>query len=185
MKQWNIILTAVWMTTVLVACGGAPQSSIAASSAGTGTSVTEKIETGSVQEIVTQQPAATAKQGEDPQNAEVTEDGGMMEVGTEYGTLYYPARWKDALVTAQEKSEETLTVDFSASVEGKEYRLFQVVIGGQEGDSAGMLTDNAGTARNVQLSVEEISGIEELSEEQQNQLYAMQEGVNDLLENLN
>ena len=107
-----------------------------------------------------------------------------MEVETEYGTLYYPARWKDVLVTAQEKSDEMLTVDFSASVEGKEYRLFQVVIGGQEGDSAGILTDDTGNQRNVQLSVEELAGIEELSEEEQNQLYAMQEGVNDLLEHM-
>lgn len=184
MKKWNVILTAVWMTAVLAACGGAPQSSIAASSEGTETAAAENQEAASVQELVTQNPVENQENTEKAQSAEAAEDSGMLEVETEYGTLYYPARWKEALVTAQEKSDETLTVDFSASVEGQEYRLFQVVIGGQEGDSAGVLTDAAGTARNVRLSVEEIAGIGALGEEEQNQLYAMQEGVNDLLEHL-
>lgn len=180
MTKWKVMIMAVWMTAVLTACGGGAQGSLNSGQTESAASVAANSDF--VQEIVTQRPEAETENPESAQSAE--EENAMMEVETEYGTLYYPARWKDALVTAQEKSDETLTVDFSASVEGKEYRLFQVVIGGQEGDSAGILTDDTGNQRNVQLSVEELSGIEELSEEGQNQLYAMQEGVNDLLEHM-
>ena len=180
MTKWKVMIMAVWMTAVLTACGGEAQGSL--NSGQTESAASAAANSDFVQEFVTQRPEAETENPESAQSAE--EENAMMEVETEYGTLYYPARWKDVLVTAQEKSDEMLTVDFSASVEGKEYRLFQVVIGGQEGNSAGILTDDTGNQRNVQLSVEELAGIEELSEEEQNQLYAMQEGVNDLLEHM-
>ena len=107
-----------------------------------------------------------------------------MRIETEYGTLLYPSEWKDSLVTDEINEDGILSVTFSARAEEQEYALFKVMICSEEGDSVGILTDESGTVRNVFVDINELTGISDLGQDVQNQLYAMQEGVNVLIENL-
>ena len=76
------------------------------------------------------------------------------------------------------------TLGFAAAVNGQEYNLFKVMICDAEGDSVGTVTDDAGQTRNVFVDVPELPDLSDLNEDEQNQLYAMQEAVNALIENL-
>ena len=62
--------------------------------------------------------------------------------------------------------------------------MFQVTIGDSEDALVGELTDSSGTKRNVYMSVVEIEPSEELSEEEQQRVYAMQEDLNYLIDHL-
>ena len=75
-------------------------------------------------------------------------------------------------------------VIFAATVNGQEYDLFKVMICDAEGDSVGTVTDDAGQTRSVFVDVSELSDLSDLSKEEQDQLYTMQEAVNVLIENL-
>ena len=108
----------------------------------------------------------------------------LMRIETEYGTLLYPSECKDSLVTDEINEDGILSVTFSARAEEQEYALFKVMICSEEGDSVGILTDESGTVRNVFVDINELTGISDLGQDVQNQLYAMQEGVNVLIENL-
>ena len=76
------------------------------------------------------------------------------------------------------------SVIFAATVNGQEYDLFKVMICDAEGDSVGTVTDDAGQTRSVFVDVSELSDLSDLSKEEQDQLYTMQEAVNVLIENL-
>ena len=67
---------------------------------------------------------------------------------------------------------------------GQEYNLFKGMICDAEGDSVGTVTDDAGQTRNVFVDIPELPDLSDLNEDEQNQLYAMQEAVNVLIENL-
>lgn len=108
----------------------------------------------------------------------------LMEIKTEYGTLSYPAEYKDSLTTNETNEDDFLTVTFNADVEGQSYTLFNIMINSEEGDSVGTITSDDGTVRNVFADITELTDISGLSEDDQNQLYAMQEGLNVLIENL-
>ena len=58
------------------------------------------------------------------------------------------------------------------------------MIGGEGANSVGTLTDSAGTSRNVSINVDEIVQDPDLTEGEQNRLYAMQEDLNYLIDNL-
>ena len=105
-------------------------------------------------------------------------------VQTPMGTLYYQSRWDDWMVVTQEQEEEYLQVDFSAKLEDTEYPLFHVTIGKGRGSLVGQITDAEGTVRDVYIRSEEISRLEDLPEETQSKLYAMQEEINVLIEYL-
>ncbi len=127
---------------------------------------------------------------EDASNDKITEEQQteekqeLMEIDTEYGTLSYPAEWKDALSTNESNENGFLTVAFSANVGGQTYTLFNVLINSEEGDSVGTIKADDGTVRNVFTEISELPDLSGLSEGEQNQLYAMQEGINVLIENL-
>lgn len=115
---------------------------------------------------------------------DVEENENLMEIETDYGNLYYPATWKDSLHTKITNEENIMTVTFDAQINSQEYALFKVMICNEEGDSVGTITDSSGTSRNVFVEIFELNDIDDLSEDAQNQLYAMQEGVNSLTEAL-
>lgn len=115
---------------------------------------------------------------------DVEENENLMEIETDYGILYYPATWKDSLHTEITNEENVMTVTFDAQINSQEYALFKVMICNEEGDSVGTITDSSGTSRNVFVEIFELNDIDDLSEDAQNQLYAMQEGVNSLTEAL-
>ena len=76
------------------------------------------------------------------------------------------------------------TVKFITEQDGKTYTLFDLSIGEEVGQLAGTLTDKRGTSRDVYITVYDLGDISKLAQDKQDQLYAMQEAVNVIVENL-
>lgn len=105
-------------------------------------------------------------------------------VSTEYGALRYQDQWSEFIKTEQNMENGTLTVRFEAEINGSRYSLFDIVIG-EGGDSpAGEITDASGVKRNVYVVMKELVPGSDLTESECNRLYAMQEDINYILENL-
>ena len=138
------------------------------------------------------------KAGEDsaPQNEEQIpdEDSGQrvqenqeedyMVISTEYGDLYYPRQWEDWLKTEQSMEGESLNISFSAQIHDVEYPMFQVTVGESGETEVGELTDSSGVRRTVYIKMDELQEGNGLSEEEQQRFYAMQEGLNDIIDHL-
>lgn len=107
-----------------------------------------------------------------------------MVIHTDYGDLYYPEQWSAYLKTEQNMEDDSLQVSFSAHLEDQDFLMFQVTIGDSEDTEVGELTDSSGTKRKVYMSVVEIEPGADLSEEEQQRLYAMQEDLNYLIDHL-
>ena len=108
----------------------------------------------------------------------------LSEISTDYGTLYVPQRFKKLLQTEVSSGKNGGTVKFSVQQDGKTYKLFDVSIGDEVGQLVGTLTDNNGTSRNVYVTVYDLGDISKLENDKQDQLYALQEAVNAVAENL-
>lgn len=105
-------------------------------------------------------------------------------VETPYGSLYYQEKWADTMVTRQEQTADGLRVSFSTELEGTEYLLFAVTLGGSEAN-AGLITDEQGTQSNVFVELGDLGDLSSLTQEQKNYLYAIQEDINFLIQKLN
>lgn len=105
-------------------------------------------------------------------------------IHTEYGDLHYPDQWREYIKTIQEKKSDTIKVTFEFEVDKSDYKLFEILIGGDNGEIIGKLTDNNGIQRNVYLCVAELPVNSGLDEAEQNRFYAMQEDLNYLIDNL-
>lgn len=105
-------------------------------------------------------------------------------ISTQYGDLYYPDQWTECVQIDQSTTGNTLVVSFAAQINDVQYPLFKVTIGEGDGSKIGELTDSAGTKRDVYLQLEEIQEDPNLNDGEQNRLYAMQEDVNYLIDNL-
>lgn len=113
------------------------------------------------------------------------DDSPLTEVATPWGSLYYRSQWDEWMVTHQEQEVNRLVVEFSAKLEETEYPLFRVTVGrGQGGSHVGTLTDAEGTAREVYIRAETVPTDGTLTGEEQSRLYAMQEEINILIQNL-
>lgn len=105
-------------------------------------------------------------------------------VATKFGKLYYQDQWEEFMRIAQVEEGNNVTVSFAAEIGDNRYPLFNVIIGRGEGEPVGQITDDQGMQRNVFVYMEDIVGIEELPEGEQNRLFAMQEDINFVIENL-
>lgn len=105
-------------------------------------------------------------------------------ISTQYGDLHYPEQWKEFIRTEQEEKEDVVIVVFKADINGMTYPLFEVSIGSVDGKPVGQITDAAGNSRNVSVQVDEVLEDPALTEGEQNRLYAMQEDINYVIENL-
>lgn len=105
-------------------------------------------------------------------------------IETAYGTLYYPDQWEQFIKTEQETVGDTIAVSFSAVIQDTVYPLFEVTIGGTEGTEVGKLTDADGTKRTVYMRIDKLTEDPALTDGEQNRLYAMQEDLNYLIDNL-
>lgn len=105
-------------------------------------------------------------------------------ITTDFGTLYYPDQWTECVKINQSATENALTVSFDAVINDRQYPLFDVVIGQDDGMEVGQLTDNSGTKHTVYLHVDELQEDPDLTDGEQNRLYAMQEDLNYLIDNL-
>ena len=93
-------------------------------------------------------------------------------IKTAYGDLHFPEQWEAYLKVEQAEGDNALTVQFSAT------------IGDETGDIAGTLTAADGTQRTVCIKIDEISKNDALSASEQQQVYAMQEDLNYLIDHL-
>lgn len=119
------------------------------------------------------------------ENADVKDDQQEnMVIHTEYGDLYYPEQWSEYLKTEQNMSNDSLQIFFTAHLEDKDFQIFQVTIGESEDTEVGELTDNSGTKRSVYMNVTELEELDNLSETEQHQIYAMQEDLNYVIDHL-
>lgn len=107
-----------------------------------------------------------------------------MTIETEYGNLQYPVQWREYVEAIPAQSDSSEKVSFTATISGERFFLFEVSIGDGDGERVGTITDGTGTSRDVFVRMGEISGIDGLTDSEIDRLYAMQEGVNDLIDNL-
>ena len=105
-----------------------------------------------------------------------------IQVETARGTLLYPGEWGDRIAISCQENEEQCLVTFKAKTEEDPILLFRVVIDANEENAVGAITKD-GLRSFVHLEMEELEQAG-LSEKELDQLYAMQEDVNYLLENL-
>ena len=112
------------------------------------------------------------------------EDTNVVTVSTEYGDLYYQEQWAEFMKTEQVMEDEVLTVSFMAEFNGQRYLLFKISVGAGEGDPVTQITDADGVQRDVFVVFEELIEYDELAQDEHNRLYAMQEEINFVVENL-
>lgn len=118
------------------------------------------------------------------ESGKTNDDSDLMKIETEYGELFYPGQWKEYVEISQEKEEEVLYVRFNANINETYYPLFEITIGKGDGDAAGKISDADGNLRHVYVHVEESENLSDLSEEEENRLYAMKEGINEIVDHL-
>ena len=86
--------------------------------------------------------------------------------------------------TEQNVTDDAVEVSFYAQINDMNYTLFYVTIGPGEGTCVGELTGPDGVKREVFVRSNEMEEVPELSESERNRLYAMQEDINYIIENL-
>ena len=110
--------------------------------------------------------------------AEQTE---QLEFDTAYCKLQFPAQWKDMVTVQELQGENAVSEVFSCVLGGREFPLFTIHFGNAgEGDLFGYLTAN-GEKTAVYVQCVPFAGDESLSENEEFMIYAMMEGVNDVL----
>lgn len=105
-------------------------------------------------------------------------------IETAYGNLYFPKQWEEYLQIDQISDVDSVEVVFSGKVNETVVPLFSIVIGGDTGNIAGVLTGADGTQRNIYVKIEENIENASLSQVEQKRFYAMQEDLNYLIDNL-
>lgn len=105
----------------------------------------------------------------------------LMTISTRYGDLCFSDQWGESLQVEHSSSGSTEIVAFTADIGGQTYPLFRVEIVDSAGDpsAVGTLTDSQGVRRDVFVSMDSLP-----EEELPDQLYAMRDGVNDLIDQL-
>ena len=105
----------------------------------------------------------------------------LMTISTRYGDLCFSDQWGESLQVEHSSSGSTEIAAFTADINGQTYPLFRVEIVDSAGDpsAVGTLTDSQGVRRDVFVSMDPLP-----EEEQPDQLYAMRDGVNDLIDQL-
>ena len=109
---------------------------------------------------------------------------GLMTISTRYGDLYFSDQWGEDLHVEQSSSGSTEIVAFAADIDGQTYSLFRVMIVGDaedcdDSDAVGVLTDRQGVRREVFIRMDPLP-----EGEQPDRLYALRDGVNELIDHL-
>lgn len=141
----------------------------------------------------TQAPSATASSAQESGAGQEQADTGQQElesgkvaVSTPYGDLFYSDEWDGVIDTSQEQLDDGVRVTFTTDVDGTTYDLYTVTIGGTDDDGllAGHLTGPDGKLREVHIAVGDHSNLDALDGASQDRIYAMTDGVNVLIDNL-
>lgn len=105
-------------------------------------------------------------------------------VSTPYGNLQYQDQWMEFMSVDQVRNGDDLVVTFSALINDVKYPLFELTIGAGDGNAAGQITDANGVRRDVYVHMMEIVDTAALTDSEQNRIFAMQEDINYVIENL-
>lgn len=108
----------------------------------------------------------------------------LMVIKTKYGKIYYPKRWHHQLKIEQELDNHFLKIHFYALFQTQQILLFQLTIGDIAGDSIGELKDSQGVVRQVFVDMHSLNELPDLTDQQKEQCYAMQDDINELLKHL-
>ena len=107
-----------------------------------------------------------------------------LEVETKTGTLKYPDQWEEFAKAKVDESGDSTVVHYTAAFDKKTFDLFDVTIGKGEGSKVGEIKGEDGKTRPVYVDMKKLEGIDKLSKTKQDRLYAMQEDVNYIIDNL-
>lgn len=132
------------------------------------------VQTESIQPPVTTEPAKPTEPA--VKNA--------VPVKTPYGTLYYQDQWQECMVVEQIKEADSVTLVFEAEIDDIRYPLFKLMISSDLEQCVATMSGENGQQYGIQVIPDEIGDYETLTAEQKNRLYAMQEEINFILENL-
>ena len=124
---------------------------------------------------------------EEPQAAAVpqpTVPQNCVVVSTAYGNFQYQDQWIEFMRVEQHAEGNNLRVSFSADINNVRYALFELLIGEMDGNPIGKITDADGAQRNVYVYMMEIEPSAALTESELNRLYAMQEDINYIIDNM-
>ena len=108
----------------------------------------------------------------------------LSEIKTGLGTLYIPKKYEKLMQTTINDGDNSCTIDFFSVLDGKQYDLFEISIGEEKGQYVGTITGKKGDSHNVFVEVYDLGDISGLPQDKSDQLYAMQEAVNTVVENL-
>ena len=173
-----LILSLVVILVFIAGCGGEkePQVQPVEEQTPVPAEPTETTEPSDPEEVPTEEP------NEDPELSDPNRDWEPIE--TPFGRLRYPDQFFDYLETEQQESENGLRVLFSAVIGEKKIQLFELLIGEGDGEPVGSLTGPDDVQRDVFLRFIEIEDTEGLTEGETNRVYAMQESLNFVIDNL-
>ena len=108
----------------------------------------------------------------------------IVTISTPYGELYYQEQWSEHMRVTQQEDSNYYMVAFAAEFNGMQYPLFELLIGEEVVDPVAKITDANGTKYDVGVNFLELREHPELAEDEQNQLYAMQEDINFVVANI-
>lgn len=161
MNKYNhlkVILLAVLLSLALCACGGQEQPL--------------------PPESVPAEPTA-GQTFTEPTQPDAVDD---FAIETPYGTLYYPGEWAPLLRT-EITEENGCHVAFHADLDsGRQQELFTLTFGGT--DPIGAFTAGDGTKVGVSVTLAEFTPDNTWTDSEINVVYAMQDGLNHVLDNL-
>lgn len=121
----------------------------------------------------------TESTGDQTENTDPLED---LVIETPFCELVYPGQWRRHLEVEQVAGTEH-DVNFYASFEGMErIFLFSITFSPEKDDASAVIEDADGNDVGVYLHVAEVTV--QLSDERMNEVYAMQEIVNELMDQL-
>ena len=104
-----------------------------------------------------------------------------VSVETPYGELKFQERWEEAIFTEQTEDGDNLIVSFKTKINDETYSLFDLTIGELDEEPAAEITDSDGNLKNIYVTMHEVIPGQNLSEEDLDQIYAMQEEINSIL----
>lgn len=133
---------------------------------------------------VPQTPVLPADSSDSVTVPQMEENLNVVTINTPFGDIYYQEQWSEHMVVTQQQNGEQLVVTFAAEFNGMQYPLFELMIGAEEEEAVAQLTASDGTIRGVNVNFLELGEYPELGDDELNQLYAMQEDINFVIDNI-
>lgn len=105
------------------------------------------------------------------------------EITTSVVNLYYPKKWEEK-VRIEHNQGDVYSVQFFVSVKEQELNIFDIVFGGEDGDTFGYVKKNNDEKIPVNIICYDLKLENNWSEEEKSEIYSMQEDVNYIIAKL-